>query len=184
MNQVKDALKILIKGECDAVALYAQFSEKAKLEGFNNITMLFDALVAAERIHIKNHYNALGEEFTPEKSTPQEIGSTLDNLFTAITGEVEENKNLYPRLIKSIKKECKTDYGKVARLSMTWAKIVEKEHARLLKLAYKSLKSGKDLSFKTIMICQVCGNIVIDKIDEKECVVCGHDHIFFKSLGD
>ncbi len=182
MNQVKEALKILIKGENDAVALYGQFLDKANSEGYKNIATLFEALIMAERIHIKNHYNALGEEFLPDQSEQIQIGSTLENLKTALTGEIEENKNLYPQLIKSIKKECNTDYGKVAKLSMTWAKVVEKEHAKLLKAAYKSLKLGNDISFDNISICQVCGNVVINKIADKECTVCGHDHIFFKTI--
>lgn len=182
MNKVRRALKILIKGENDAVVLYGQFLDQAKLEGYNNIATLFEALIMAERIHIKNHYNALGEEFIPVKSEIKQIGSTLENLITALTGEAYENKKLYPQLIKSIKKECSNDYGKVAKLSMMWAKIVEKEHARLLKSAFKSLKSGNDILFDNISICQVCGNVVIDKIADKECTVCGHDHIFFKTI--
>jgi len=182
VNSVKEALRTLIKGENDAVALYKQFFEQAKKENLHNIALLFEALVMAEKIHIKNHFSALDEEFIPEKSKNQSIGTTLENLNTALTGEVRENKELYPRLIKSIKKDINTQYGKVAKLSMMWAKNVEKEHAKLLKKAFKSLKKGNDIKLHSISICQVCGNIVVNKNSQKVCDVCGHDDIFFKSI--
>lgn len=182
LNRVKEALKILIAGESSAVKMYTQYSQKADEEGFKNISLLFRALVMAEKIHIKNHLNALNEDFRPEVEEDIEIGSTLENLSNALIGEMEENKNLYPRLVKSIKKDCHEEYGKVARLSMTWAQKVEKEHAVLLKKALKNLKKGRDLDFDNIYICQVCGNVVVDNKSEKECEICGHDIIFFKNV--
>lgn len=182
MEKTQRALKILIDGESSAVNMYNKFSLTAKKEGLKNIYMLFSALVMAEKIHIKNHYNALKEEYTPVIDDEYKIGSTLDNLNTAIKGEVEENKKLYPGLIKSIKSECKSEYGKVARLSMSWAQKVEKEHSVLIKKAFKSLKKGNDIEFKSIYICQVCGNVVLDDKAKKECEICGHDIIFFKSI--
>lgn len=182
MNKVKDALRILIQGESEAVDNYYAFSIQANSDGYRNISILFNALVMAEKIHIKNHYSALGEEFLTTKKEGIKVLSTLENIKAALIGEVEENKELYPRLIKSIKTECRYEYGKVARLSMNWAKSVEKEHAKLLKLAYTSLKSGKDIEYYSISICQVCGNVVLDKKPGKECSVCGHDSIFFKSI--
>ncbi len=182
MDRVKYALKILIQGESEAVSLYEAFSEKAKSEGFLNISTLFLALVTAEKIHINNHIKALGEDFTPINNEIPEISSTFSNILTAIEGEVEENKTLYPNLIKSIKKDCGNQYGKVARLSMTWAQKVEKEHANLLKKALISQKKGEDLSFENISICQVCGNVVLNEDYKDECKVCGHDSMFFKGL--
>ncbi|MGL1891764.1 MAG: rubrerythrin family protein [Spirochaetaceae bacterium] len=182
MNKVKSALKILIQGESDAVETYLAFANKAEEEGYINISLLFRALIVAERIHIKNHQNALGEDFIPVKNVLESVESTLININTALIGETEENKKLYPKLIKSIKKETSNEYGKVAKLSMMWAQKVEKEHARLLKIAYKSLSKGSDLDFKNILICQVCGNVEINKYNKNECGICGHDSIFFKSL--
>lgn len=182
MENIKEVLRALIQGESEAISLYTIFAKRAKDEGLSRISILFDALVMAERIHIKNHIRALGEEFIPLKNNSLVVGTTLENIRTAITGEVEENKKLYPSYIKRIKKECSSDYGKVARLSMTWAKNVENEHAKLLKKAYKALKSGKDFKFESIALCQVCGNIVLNKKDTKECSICGHDHIFFETL--
>lgn len=182
MDKVKKALKILIDGESSAVKMYTRYSDVAFKEGFGNISILFRSLAMAEKIHIKNHFNALGEEYTPVIDEGFKTGTTLDNIKEALDGEMEENKHLYPKLVKSIKKECKNHEGKVARLSMLWAQNVEKEHAKLLKKALKSIKKGIDFNFDEIYICQVCGNVVLDKKSEKVCDVCGHDKVFFKSV--
>ena len=182
MENVKESLRTLIQGESDAVALYSQFMEKARQESFWNIATLFEALIMAEKVHIKNHYNALGEDFVPEVRTFEKSNSTKENLEIALKGEDQESRKLYPKLIKNIKKESKTEYGKVAKLSMTWAKVVEKEHAKLLRIAYKNLIKNKSFDFNTISVCQVCGNIVINKKNDSVCQVCGHDDIFFKAI--
>ncbi len=182
MELVKEALKELIEGECEAVLKYKLFMTRAEEEGFVNVVFLFKALIIAEEIHIKNHTNALGEDYKPEIVKEHILNSTLENIEISLKNEIEENKKLYPRLIKSIKKELKSEYGKVAKLSMTWAKLVEKEHAKFLKIALKNLKKGVDLDFHTISICQVCGNILINQVPTKECSICGHDAIFFTSI--
>ena len=182
MIKSKEALKIVIKGETEAVATYKEFANIAEKEGYKNISILFKALIKAEYIHIKNHRNALGEGFTPDIDTDIKTGSTLDNIQAAIIGETEENKKLYPSLIKSIKKELNSEYGKVTRLSLLWASKAEKEHANHLKSALAALKEGKDLEFDAIYICDVCGNVVFDSDANKECEICGHDIIFFKRL--
>ena len=183
MEKSKEALKILITGESNAVKIYEIFSTKAYEEGYGNIGLLFDVLSKAERIHVKNHLHALEEEFEPELNEVS-VQSTMENLKTAITGETEESKKMYPRLIKSIKSECGTEFGKVAKLSMTWALKVEKEHAKLLKIALKALNSGSDMMLKSIFLCQVCGNMVINDLTDDVCKVCGHDRQFFNEMGE
>lgn len=182
MEKSKKALKILIEGESNAVKTYELFSKKALEEGYVNIGLLFDVLSKAERIHVKNHLHALEEDFVPDLNDVV-VQSTPENLKMAIAGEIEESKKMYPRLIKSIKSEIGTEYGKVAKLSMTWALKVEKEHARLLKMALKSLIGGQDMVLKSIFLCQVCGNMIINDLTDDVCSVCGHDRQFFSEMG-
>ncbi len=184
MEKIKEALKILITGETDAVNKYNEFSRKAFEENYNKIGLLFSTLAMAERIHIKNHLNALKEKFIPQLEDVPDVANTIDNIKTAIDNEVNESKRIYPKLIKSIKGECNSEYGKVSRLSMIWAHKAEIEHSKLLKKAYKAVKSGKDMEFENIYFCQVCGNIVLDRKSEKECTVCGHDVQFFKNKSE
>lgn len=181
MKKSKEALKILIEGESKAVRNYEAYSAKAREEGYTNIASLFEALSKAERVHIKNHLHALGEEFIAEPRC-DEIGTTQENLRASVLGETEEWRKLYPQLIRSIRSECSSEFGKVARLSMVWARKVEKEHARILKKALKYLKAGTDMPPGNIYLCQVCGNLVLDRLEGDVCSVCGHDNQFFSLL--
>ncbi len=118
MDKIKKALKVLITGETSAVKNYEEFAKKAYDENFSQIGLLFNTLAIAERIHIKNHLNALEESFIPDDLEEFEISSTLNNVNKALENELFESKKLYPKLIKSIKSECSAQKGKVARLSM------------------------------------------------------------------
>ena len=179
MKQTAELLKKAITGEFNATRKYGSFSEIAAKEGFKNISYLFKALIVAERVHIKNHKNALGEDYKPDEHD-FETGNTAANVQAGIDGETFETKEMYPGFIKESKSDT-TDYGKVARLSMQWASTVEFTHAEILKMALAALESGKDMEINEIYICRVCGNLILNK-PEKHCPVCGHDAAFYMKV--
>ena len=179
----RGALKEAITGEFTAITKYGRYGTQAQKEGYPNIAYLFKALVAAEEIHLKNHQNALKEEFAvaAEKFTE---GTTLDNVSSSVLLEEWEAKTMYPELRKRIKPEIKKKsgiYGKVADLSFEWAQKVEITHAEALKLAKIALEAGHDLDLETIFICRVCGNLILHS-PEKLCPVCGHDISFYMQI--
>lgn len=182
MEQTKECLKLSILGERSAVKKYGLFAEKAEQEGKPNLAKLFRGLVAAERIHIKNHLSALCEEFGDDSCEQVEVGSSLENINYAIEGEVAEAKEMYPRFMKTVKKEGEDQFYKVALLSLEWAAKAEKIHAKILKIAQKSIHSGADFPCSGIYLCRVCGNLEIGSKPESHCVVCGHDEAFFQSV--
>lgn len=174
-----------ITGETEAIVKYDAYSKKAKDEGLPNIAYLFDALVQAEQIHNRNHYNALKSvsevQFTPTIPPKIHVGSTLQNLQDSIKGEQYESKNMYPDFIKEIRDELREENGRVAKLSFAWAEEVELGHADALKIALKALESGHDLDVQAIFVCRVCGNLVFNE-PEEFCSVCGHDQRFFMKI--
>lgn len=178
----KEALKTMITGETEASHTYGAFSQKAQSEGFHGVALLFKALAAAELIHIKNHRNALKEEFHPSQQDDVTPLSTIENVKNAILGEHEEARTLYPKLMKGIKKELDTLEGKVANLSLQWAMDAEKKHLKLLQAALKALQSGADSPLEELYICKVCGNILLPSEKDKECALCGHDSLFFARI--
>lgn len=177
----KDCLKEGIAVEFQAVHKYQHIAIVAEQAGFFNIAYLFHSLIRSEEIHIRNHRNALEdstyrseiETFTPR--------STLENVEEAIKWELHEARVMYPGFIKQIKGETGNEFGKVARLSFAWAKSVELSHAKVLKLALRALKTGKDFAIKNIYICRVCGNILLTD-PEEGCPVCGHDIRFYAKI--
>ena len=177
MNIVKDYLKKALNGEFLATEKYSKFAEIAKKEGFDNIAYLFKSLTAAEKIHIKNHKNALEEDYIPE-SEEFTSGTTAGNVKDAMEAELWENKKMYPSFIKEIKKDKKNPIQKVAQLSFEWARDVEYTHYKALKLALKYIEQGIDLDCSEIYICKVCGNLIFIE-PTNICPICGHDLAFY-----
>ncbi len=176
VKKTTDNLKMAITGETNACKRYELFSLIAKDENLLNISKLFSSLVKAEKIHIKNHKNALKDSFSPVIEEV-ERESTLKNLINALKGERDEYKKMYPSFIK-ISKKSSDNFMKVSTLSFKWARDSEKKHYQLLKMAYKSLVSGEDFDQTDFYICKVCGNVEL-KLKKMTCDICGHDNAFF-----
>ncbi len=177
----KECLKAGITGEFHAISKYQQFADIADQAGYSNIAYLFHSLIKAEEIHIRNHRNALEDLDYRSETESVSPGSTLENVLTAIEGELFEARTMYPGFIKKIREEKSEEYGKVARLSFTWAKRVELTHAKILKLAKRALNAGKDMDITNIYVCRVCGNIILTD-PEENCPVCGHDARFYEKI--
>lgn len=180
MGIIEDNLHVAITGEFNAIQKYKKFAIIAEAEHMPNVAYIFKALINGEMIHLANHKRALRQDFTPELKDA-ESGNTLENLKTAFAAETWEYKEMYPALIKSIKKD-NSEKGKIANLSMTWAKNVEITHAEILRLVIEYVEHGNDfdLNGKKLWICQACGNLFIGDNPNKTCPVCKHSANFYK----
>ena len=153
-------------GESKANRKYEAFAEKAESEGYVNISRLFKAASEAEAIHAKKLLKAMGM-----------IGSTMENLEKAVDGETYEYTEMYPRFVEEAEAEKKSD----ALLAFNYALQAEEVHAGLYKEALKSLKSGHDMSNRTVWLCPVCGNIFLGEAPEK-CPICKVFKKIFKEI--
>lgn len=184
MTKADDLLKEAITGEFNAMQRYTKFAEIALAEKLPNVARVFKAFFEAEKIHFNNHTRALGNEgkgFTP-KEEPFTPGTTLQNLEASMIGEAKENEEMYPEFMKAIKKELKTDKGKLATLSMQWAREAEKTHLMLMQKIIEEVKLGKDFTTKKVFVCLVCGNVFTDMNIKAICEICGHDATFYKEI--
>jgi len=124
------------------------FAKKARMEGFPNIARLFKLTSEAERIHAEGNFIAMDL-----------VGSTKDNIKTAITRGTKEYKEVYPLMLEEAISEnhkAKRMFGYVLK--------AEEVHADLYGAALKALEEGKDL-------CPSCGNIKSEKPTE-DCSIC------------
>ena len=151
-----DNLKDAFAGESQANQKYRAFAKKAEQDGFPNVARLFRTAAEAERIHAEGHLKSL-----------EGIGSTADNLQTAISGETHEYKEMYPPMLD----QAKIDDHKAKRM-FGYALEAEAVHAKLYALALEAVKQGKDLTEIEFYLCPVCGNIEIGKPTEP-CRICG-----------
>ena len=140
--------------------------EKAESEGYTNIGRLFKAASEAEAIHAKKLMKATGM-----------IGSTVENLEKAVAGETYEFSEMYPKFVKEAEEEKKSD----VLLAFNYALEAEKVHADYYGEALKSLKSGQDMSNRTVWLCPVCGNIFLGQAPDK-CPICKVFKKVFKEI--
>jgi rubrerythrin len=151
-----DNLKEAFAGESQANRKYLAFAQQAEKDGNHQMAKLFRAVAAAETIHAHSHLRAMDG-----------VGSTLENLESAMEGEEHEFTAMYPPMIAMAKAE-----GNVrAERSMQYALEVEKVHFELFKQAFAAAKAGHDLHEGAIYICPVCGHTVIDELPDN-CPVC------------
>ena len=155
MTDTTKNLKEAFAGESQANQKYRAFAKKAEREGFANIARLFQATAEAERIHAEGHLKAL-----------EGIGSTADNLQSAIDGETYEYQEMYPPMVE----QAEADDHKAKRM-FKYATEAEAVHAKLYAMALEAVQQGKDLDVD-FYLCPICGYIEFGKPTE-DCPVCG-----------
>jgi rubrerythrin len=156
MSKTEENLREAFAGESQAFQKYTAFAKKAEREGFHNIAVLFRTAAEAEKIHADGHFNSLDG-----------IGSTVDNLKAAISGETYEFTEMYPPMLE----EAISENHKAKRM-FGYALKAEAVHAKLYELALAAARQGKDLENVEFYLCPVCGNIEFGKPAEK-CSICG-----------
>ena len=166
MAKTGENLQAAFAGESQASRKYLFFAEKADKEGQSQIARLFRAASEAETVHARNHLNVM-----------KGIGTTEENLKTAISGEFHEMTEMYPDFIT----QAKTEQNAPAERSFDWANKVEKIHHGLYHQALNDIKSANELPNKPYYVCQVCGSTIEGDAPDK-CPVCGAGKIAFKKI--
>jgi len=152
----KDNLTAAFAGESQANRKYLAFAQKAEKDGLHQVAKLFRAAAEAETIHAHAHLRAMDG-----------IKTTLENLETAVEGELHEFKEMYPGFLDQAKEEG----NKKAEFSFAYALAVEEIHHGLYEKALASVKDGKDLPGAAVYVCPVCGNTVEGRVPDM-CPVC------------
>lgn len=160
----QENLKEAFAGESQANRKYLTFADKAQQEGFPQVAKLFRAAADAETVHAKNHLRVMGG-----------VGKTIDNLKSAISGETDEFKEMYPKFIEQAKREKVSD---AVILSFDIANQVEKIHAGLYTEALANLGKNKVTDYH---VCQICGNTVEGEAPDR-CPICNAPKTMFKKV--
>jgi rubrerythrin len=147
MPSTTDNLKEAFAGESQASQKYQAFAKKAEQDGFPNIARLFRTAAQAERIHAEGHLKAL-----------EGIGTTAENIQSAINGETYEYTTMYPPMIR----QAEGEKHRALRM-FSYATKAEEVHAVLYRLALEAAKQGKDLAETEFYLCPVCGHIEFGK---------------------
>ena len=122
-SKTEDNLKAAFAGESQANRRYLYFAQKADVEGYNDVAVVFRSTAEGETGHAHGHLEFL--EVSGDPATGLPIGPTDSNLKAAIAGETHEYTDMYPGMAKTARDE---GFSEIADWFETLAK-AEKSHA-------------------------------------------------------
>ena len=156
-------------GESQASIKYQYYASKAKKDGYEQISAIFDETSHNEKEHAKIWFKILHDGAVPD---------TDKNLKDAANGENYEWTDMYKKFAKEARDEgydeLATKFDEVAA--------IEKEHeTRYLKLLDNV---EHDVVFKsdkvTVWKCRNCGHIYVGDTAPEVCPVCNHPQAYFE----
>ncbi|MDP4153387.1 MAG: rubrerythrin family protein [Bacillota bacterium] len=154
-------------GESQARNKYTYYASKAKKDGYEQIAALFEETAGNEREHAKMWFKLF-----------HGIGSTLENLEDAASGENFEWTDMYVTFAKEAREE---GYNDIAGLFEKVAAI-EKHHEERYKKLAENVKDGHVFVkvTETVWVCRNCGHLYVGKEAPEVCPTCAHPKSYFE----
>ena len=167
-------------GESQARNRYTYFSSVAKKEGYEQISWIFLDTADNEKEHAKRFFKFLeGGDVEIVASYPAGvIGTTIENLKEAATGENLEHTKLYPDAAKTADEE---GFPEVAATFRAIASVEQGHEARYLKLLQNIEKNQVfKREGKTKWRCRNCGYVHEGPEAPEMCPSCLHPRAYFE----
>ncbi len=170
-------------GESQARNRYTFYAKIAKQEGYEQISAIFLETAENEKEHAKLFYNHIKNNSGLVNAVyPFELGTTEENLESAIKGEHEEWSRLYLDSEKTAKEE---GFDEVAE---TFHNVInsEQHHYNRYKKLLENIKNNTVFSKKTevVWMCRKCGYLIKSKSAPQKCPNCHHDQAYFEILSE
>jgi rubrerythrin len=124
-----DNLKTAFAGESQANRRYLYFAKQADTEGLSEVANSFRRIGDGETAHAFGHFDMLLRFGAGDPVTDLPVGTTENNLKSAIAGEEYEFSEMYPGFAKSAREE---GFAEIAEWFEVMAKS-EKAHANTFK---------------------------------------------------
>lgn len=154
-------------GESQARNKYTYFASKAKKEGYEQISAIFQETADNEKEHAKIWFKLLDG-----------IGSTPENLKEAASGENYEWTSMYKEFAEEAKEEGFTTIAKLFEMVAAIEKHHEERYLELLKNLDENTVFKKD--GKVYWKCRNCGHIHEGEKAPGVCPVCDHPQAYFE----
>ena len=171
-------------GESQARNRYTYFASQAKKDGYVQISAVFEETANQEKEHAKRLFKLLeGGEVEITAAFPAGvIGTTLDNLKEAASGENYEYTDMYPGFAKTALEE---GFEEIAEIFKAIA-MAEKQHEkRYLALAANIANNTVFKKDKPVVWrCRNCGYLHEGEGAPEECPACAHPQAHFELLGE
>lgn len=168
-------------GESQARNRYSFFAKQAKKDGYEQIAEIFLITAENEKEHAKLFYEHIGNTIGQVNSSyPFELGTTKENLESAINGEKEEWSILYPEGEKVAREEGFDEIAETFHHVVEAEKHHEKRYSKLLENVKNNTVFSKPE--ETNWMCRECGYIHHGKSAQKKCPNCHHPQAYFQVL--
>ena len=132
-SKTEENLKAAFVSESQSNRRYLYFANKADIEGQSDVSALFRSTAEGETGHAHGHLDYLAQVGDPVTGLP--IGSSRDNLKSAIASETHEYTNMYSGMAKTARDE---GFDEIADWFETLAK-AERSHANRFQKALDAL---------------------------------------------
>jgi rubrerythrin len=137
-SKTHENLKEAFAGESMANRRYLYFARVAKKEGHDQVADLFEDTAAGETGHAFGHMDQLVDGQAGDPATGETVGTTEQNLASAVAGETYEFTAMYPGFAKTARDE---GFDEIADWFSTLAR-AEKTHAGRFQKALDGLKGA------------------------------------------
>lgn len=166
-TQTEKNLLAAFAGESQARNKYTYFASRAKKDGFEQISAIFQQTADNEKEHAKMWFKELNG-----------IGNTSENLAAASEGENYEWTDMYEGFAKTAEKEGFIDLAKKFRMVAA----IEKRHEERYRALLKNIEMQEVFSRSEVKVweCRNCGHIVVGEKAPDKCPVCDHPQAYFE----
>ena len=166
-SKTEKNLQEAFAGESQARNKYTYFASVAKKEGYEQIAAIFEATANNEKEHAKMWFKELSG-----------IGTTVENLKAAASGENFEWTDMYERMAK----EAEEEGFKAIAIKFRMVGAIEREHEKRYLALLNNIEMQKvfEKAEETMWECRNCGHLVIGKKAPQVCPVCAHPQSYFE----
>ena len=166
-TQTEKNLLEAFAGESQARNKYTYFASKAKKEGYEQISAIFQQTADNEKEHAKLWFKELNG-----------IGDTAQNLAAAADGENYEWTDMYEGFAKTAEEEGFPVLAAKFRLVAA----IEKRHEERYRALLKNVETAAVFAKSEVKVweCRNCGHIVVGEKAPEICPTCDHPQAYFE----
>lgn len=167
-TKTEQNLMTAFAGESEARNKYTYYASKAKKDGYQQISKIFEETAQNEKEHAKLWFKLLKGGSIP---------STIDNLIDAAAGENYEWTSMYAEFAKVAREEGFEDIA----IAFEGVLQIEKHHEERYKKLLENIKSNQvfEKEGEVSWECMNCGHIHYSKKSPEVCPVCKHPGGYF-----
>ena len=166
-TQTEKNLEAAFAGESQARNKYTYFASRAKKDGFEQISAIFQQTADNEKEHAKMWFKEL-----------QGIGSTAENLAAAAAGENYEWTDMYAGFAQTAEEEGFHELAAKFRLVAA----IEKRHEERYRALLRNIEAQEVFKRSEVKVweCRNCGHIVVGTEAPEVCPTCAHPQSYFE----